>query len=343
MVEGLGTTIDVILANGELHEGDTIIVCGLNEPIVTKIKALMLPEAMKRYARHATVKAARGLKIAAPHLHMAIAGSPVLVLGPGEDLEQLKLQVQQKMTSLHSRLDKTGVRLHASSLGALEALLTLLKENRVLVGSLAIGPVEKKDIRKASAMLTHPIILAYDVKVGSHQIGAPVASNLGEEVRIFTSDVIYDLCDQITAYLQTQETALLKQKRQEAVFPCILQILPGSIFTRKNPIILGCRVLQGCVYVGTPICVPDKKVFIGHVSSLHVKNQAVEQAQDVEVAIKLSGCPTIMYNRHFDHTNLLVSQLTRSSIDVLKQYFKEEVGMDGWKLVVKLKKLLHIP
>jgi len=30
VVEGLGTTIDVVLINGVLHEGDQIVVCGLN-------------------------------------------------------------------------------------------------------------------------------------------------------------------------------------------------------------------------------------------------------------------------------------------------------------------------
>jgi translation initiation factor 5B len=29
VIEGLGTTIDVILVNGILHEGDQIVVCGM--------------------------------------------------------------------------------------------------------------------------------------------------------------------------------------------------------------------------------------------------------------------------------------------------------------------------
>ena len=34
-MEGLGTTLDVILVHGQLREGDTIVVCGLNGPITT--------------------------------------------------------------------------------------------------------------------------------------------------------------------------------------------------------------------------------------------------------------------------------------------------------------------
>ena len=43
-LEGLGTTIDVVLINGTLREGDRIVVCGLQGPIVTRIKALKTPQ-----------------------------------------------------------------------------------------------------------------------------------------------------------------------------------------------------------------------------------------------------------------------------------------------------------
>lgn len=47
IIEGLGTTIDVVLSNGYLHEGDKIVLCGLNGPIVTNVRALLTPQPMR--------------------------------------------------------------------------------------------------------------------------------------------------------------------------------------------------------------------------------------------------------------------------------------------------------
>ena len=47
MSEGHGTTIDVVLVNGELKVGDTIVLAGFNGPIVTKIRALLTPEPLR--------------------------------------------------------------------------------------------------------------------------------------------------------------------------------------------------------------------------------------------------------------------------------------------------------
>ena len=47
VIEGLGTTIDVVLVNGVLHEGDSIVLCGMGGPIVTQIRSLLTPHPLK--------------------------------------------------------------------------------------------------------------------------------------------------------------------------------------------------------------------------------------------------------------------------------------------------------
>ena len=85
VIEGHGTTIDVILVNGLIKVGDTIIVSGFNGPIVTQIRALLTPQPMKElrvkgeYIHHQELHGAMGIKISAPGLEHAIAGSELLI------------------------------------------------------------------------------------------------------------------------------------------------------------------------------------------------------------------------------------------------------------------------
>lgn len=38
----------------------------------------------------------------------------------------------------------------------------------------------------------------------------------------------------------------------------------------------------------------------------------------------------------------LVSKISRKSIDLLKKHFKEQMGKEDWRLILKLKKSFHI-
>ncbi|MCO5569743.1 hypothetical protein L7F22_023458 [Adiantum nelumboides] len=360
VVEGLGTTIDVILVNGVLHEGDQIVVCGMQGPIVTSIRALLTPHPMKeirvkgQYLHHKELKAAQGIKLTAQGLEHAIAGTQLHVVGPDDDLEDIKEEAMEDMKNVMSRVDKSGegVCVQASTLGSLEALLEFLKSPavKIPVSGISIGPVHKRDVMRASVMLErkkkeYATILAFDVKV------TPEAKELAEElgVRIFTADIIYHLFDQFTAYMNNIREEKRKEVAEEAVFPCVLRIKPEFVFNKKDPIILGVDVVEGIARVGTPICVPSQEMIdIGKIASMEVNHKVVDTAKKGQaVAMKIAGSTPEeiqkMYGRHFDHQDELVSHITRRSIDVLKESFRDELSVEEWKLVVKLKKLFNIP
>ena len=42
-IEGLGTTIDTIIVNGKLKENDRMVVCTMDGPVITHIRALLTP------------------------------------------------------------------------------------------------------------------------------------------------------------------------------------------------------------------------------------------------------------------------------------------------------------
>ncbi|KAG6556163.1 hypothetical protein Mapa_002104 [Marchantia paleacea] len=360
VIEGLGTTIDVVLVNGVLHEGDQIVVCGMQGPIVTSIRALLTPHPMKElrvkgsYEKHKELKAAQGIKITGQGLEHAIAGTQLYVVGPEDDLEDIKEEAMQDMKNVMSRVDKTGegVCVQASTLGSLEALLEFLKSPavKIPVSGINIGPVHKRDVMRASVMLErkrkeYATILAFDVKVT--QEAKELADEVG--VKIFTADIIYHLFDQFTNYINTVKEEKRKETAEEAVFPCVLKLMPGCIFNKKDPIIVGVDVIEGIAKVGTPLCIPSREfIEIGRIASMEVNHKVVDTAKKGNtVAMKIVGTNAEetqkMYGRHFDMEDEFVSSITRKSIDLLKENYRDDLTMEDWRLLVKLKKLFEIP
>jgi translation initiation factor 5B len=270
VIEGLGTTIDVVLSNGVLNEGDRICVCGLNGPIVTTIRALLTPQPLRElrvksaYQHHKSIKAAMGVKIAAPDLEKAIAGARLLVIGPDDDEDDIKEEVMSDLTSLLQSIDRSGkgVCVQASTLGSLEALLTFLKQMNIPVSGINIGPVHKKDIIRASVMLErcpeYAQMLAFDVPIDKD--AEMLAQEMG--VRIFTANIIYHLFDKFTAYMKELEEQKRKDAMPSAVFPCLLRMVPDAIFNKRAPIIIGVDVVEGTLKIGTPLCVVNEVFMI---------------------------------------------------------------------------------
>ena len=50
-----------------------------------------------------------------------------------------------------------------------------------------------------------------------------------------------------------------------------------------------------------------------------------------------------MYGRHLEETDILYSSISRKSIDTLKEFFRDEVSLDEWKLIKTLKTQFDIP
>ncbi|XP_003491025.1 eukaryotic translation initiation factor 5B isoform X2 [Bombus impatiens] len=352
---GLGTTIDCILVNGILREGETMIVAGTDGPIVTQIRSLLMPQPLKElrvknaYIEHREVKAAQGVKIAAKDLEKAIAGLNLQVAHKPDEVDVLKEEIAKELTSAlgNIRLVERGVYVQASTLGALEALLDFLKSSKIPYAGIRIGPVVKKDVMKASIMLEHDsqyaTILAFDVKI--ERDAQELADSLG--VKIFQADIIYHLFDKFTSYREELKQRKRDENKHIAVFPCKLRILPQYIFNSRDPIVMGVMVEAGIVKEGTPLCVPSKDfVELGMVTSIEYNHKPVESARKgQEVCVKIEPIPgeaPKMFGRHFDEKDFVVSKISRQSIDACKEYFRDDLVKTDWQLMVELKKLFQI-
>ena len=212
-----------------------------------------------------------GVKIVAPDLEKAIAGSRLLVVGPEADEDDMREEVMSDLTTLLNSIDKSGrgVCVQASTLGSLEALLDFLKSSKIPVSGINIGPVHKKDVMRAGTMLEKArelaCILCFDVTVDKD------AERMAEEmgIRLFKgvrrlivwvyvlitviADIIYHLFDAFTAYNAEIQEAKRRDAAPIAVWPCRLKII--ACFCKRDPIILGVDILDGTLRIGTPLCV----------------------------------------------------------------------------------------
>ena len=357
-IDGLGMTVDVLVVNGYLKEGDKAVFCTLDGPIVAEIRGLLTPPPSREmrvkseYIHHKEIKGAIGVKVIGNGLEKVMAGTPVMVVGPDDEVEDIKAEVMSDLTSLQEKLstDKKGVMVQASTLGALEALLQFLREETkppIPVSAIGIGTIHKRDVTKISIMnekgcSEYATILAFDVPVSKETREHAEDVN----VRIFTADIIYHLFDQFTRFMEQ-----LNEKRREdaadiAVFPSICKILPQHVFNQKDPIIVGVEVVEGILKVGTPLCVPALAgLSVGTVTSIEMNGREQETAKKgASVAIKIvnESNPTMTYGRQFDASHSLYSHLSRASIDALKMHFKDKLETEDWRLVVKLKKVFNI-
>lgn len=381
VIEGFGHTMDIVLVNGTLKEGDTIILSTLDGPITTTVRSLLTPPpnremriAKNDFVHHPSISGAVGVKIVAHDLVKVLAGTSVLVaykkgdqkfdepnaqeLDIDDDLDFLREESEKELKSILKlnsgmQTDMKGVTVHASTLGALEALLQFLREEckpPIPVSHAQIGPIHKKDIMKTSIMNDKKLpefatILAFDVPID--QEVEDFAQESG--VKIFKADIIYHLFDQFTAYMKNIRETKKNELKSVVVFPCVLKILPNYIFNKKDPIVIGVEVLEGTLKLDTPICIhslSEGTVDIGRVVSMemnHKETTSAKKSMQVSIRIVNESNPNITYGRHFDHNNSLYSKISRASIDACKEFFADEMTKEDWALTIKLKKVFNIP
>eukprot|EP00466_Bigelowiella_natans_P013265 jgi/Bigna1/75334/fgenesh1_pg.34_\ len=132
-----------------------------------------------------------------------------------------------------------------------------------------------------------------------------------------------------------------KKVEQDVVFPAVVDILPNCVFCKKSPLLMGVLVVelysvtaieydvnnlpQGVLKVGTPLVALKsltEHVLIGKVTGIemdHKEKQEAKKGQEVCIRVEQhANDRSLLYGRHFDHKNQLVSKVTQRSLDALQ-------------------------
>jgi translation initiation factor IF-2 len=354
-MDRLGTTIDVLLKNGTLQEGERIMVAGLNGPIVTTIKSLLTPESTRgkeKYTSHASISTSCSVRICAQGLDQAVAGTELRKVAMGQmpteqQLEELRHNVHSGASTLLNEFkkDSTGIFVKASEAGKLEALLQLLKPIGVPVFEVGLGDVQQKDVRRAAVMKEKrcpefAVIIAFDVKA------SPDAKTqaLRDGVQLITSANIFELQSQLEQrYAPLQEKDGADDKN--LIFPVMLHI--SRIYRDVLPLTFACAVVDGQLQLGTPLCIPGSQLTpVGRVSAIFRDSECLTTAQcgdRVRVTIEQTEAEKqAIASAHFGTGDMLYPLMTRSDIDVFKAAFKDELRREDWKLLNDVKQALRI-
>jgi len=319
--KGVGKTIDVIIYDGTLKKNDTIVIGTLDEPISTKIKALLEPLPLKdirdkktKFTNVSKVSAATGIKISAPELDNVVAGMPLRSCSLNE-IGIVKEEIKKEIEEVVIETDKRGIVIKADSLGSLEALVKMLKEKNIAVKKASIGDISKKDISDASISYEkdplNSAILGFNVKL--------MPDIKAHNVKILTNNIIYKLIEDFEKWQKEENKRLEGKEIEFLVRPCKLQIMKGYIFRQNNPAVVGVDVLEGKVKVDTPLMKKDGNK-ITEVKSIQKDQENLNEAEKgKQVAISL---PKVTVGRQINENNILYSAIPEEDFIKLKELKK---------------------
>ena len=292
--KGLGVTVDVIVYDGTLKVNDTIVIGGLDKAIVTKVRALLEPLPLTemrikkaKFRRVKEVFAATGVKIAAPELDNVIAGMPLR--SAVAHVDQVAEEVQREVKEVLIETDEEGLIIKADTLGSLEALIVLLKENGIPIKSASVGRISKKDIIDAEVSgRENPF---YGVLLGFNTSLLPDAAAYaeGKDVKVLQHDVIYRLIDAYKTWKEDKKKAMELAELDKLVRGGKFRILSGYVFRQSNPAVVGVEVLSGRLKASEPLMNAEGRKLTAIKTIQEEKENVTIAETGKQVAVSMDG------------------------------------------------------
>ncbi len=329
--KGLGATADVILYDGTLKKGDTVVIGSLGDPIQTKVRALLKPRELSeiryesKFKQVKKVTAAVGVKISAPGLEDALAGAPLRVADE-ETLEEIVAQVKSEIDEVRIDTDSMGIMIKADTIGSLEALVHEFQKEEVPIRKAEVGDISHRDAVEASTVEDplYSVVIGFSVKI------APDAKEFlqgtqGSNVKVFTNDVIYRLIEDYQEYAKKQQEQAEKKIFETIIRPGRFKILPGCVFRQSKPAVVGVRVLGGVVRTNADVMLENGNA-VGKIKGLQSAGDNIPSARaGMEVAMAIDGATV---GRQIKEEDFLFINVPERHAKVLEHEIYESLSSD---------------
>lgn len=323
-VEGLGLCMDAIVYDGMLRTNDTIIIAGMEKPLVTKIRGLFEPRQLSDMRDQKTkfqsikqVVAASGVRISAPNIDNVIAGMPFIALqkATDKDIDDAALELQRDVSEVVITTDKEGIIIKADTIGSLEALTKLLKDKGMSIRKASVGNITKKDISDAESNYEKD-------PLESAILGFNVATDQNlknDRVKIIISDIIYKIIEEYEKW-KLDEARRQEEKQLEGLIkPCKIEYLHNYTFRASNPAVIGVEVLVGEMKSGMKIMKEDGEILTS-IKEIQKEKESVKSASKKEqVAVSL---PNVQVGRQINEGDIFYAAIPEDDFRKIKTLTK---------------------
>ncbi|HNZ05198.1 MAG: translation initiation factor IF-2 [Methanothrix soehngenii] len=327
--KGLGTTLDVILYNGEFFAGDTVIVGTSREPLVTKIRALLKPKPLaeirseERFLPVKHVSAASGVKVSAPKLDNALAGSTIRVVSNPDEVEALSLELKSELDAVRIDTESEGLIIKSDTIGSLEALVGELKARDIHIHYADVGPISRRDVIRAAA-INDPLlsaILGFNVDILPDALNEIQKTN----VPVFSSDIIYTIIESYERWVEDQKNKMEQERLEAVIRPGAVRILPDCVFRQSKPAVVGVQVIGGIVRTQVNLMREDG-ANVGVIKGIQAHNENQGSATvGQEVAVSIDG-PTV--GRQIHEGDILYVNIPEKHARIVELELKPKLAED---------------
>jgi translation initiation factor 5B len=241
--------------------------------------------------------------------------------------------IVEEVEKLRIQTDRDGVILKTDTLGSLEAITASLSNYGVPLRLADVGDVSKRDIAEAEAVWVddrlHAVVLAFNVRVLPD--AQQEATSAG--IPIFKAEIIYHLLEDYLKWFEDQRAAGVKAELESLIRPGSVKVLPGFIFRRSKPAVVGVEVLAGRIRPKYPL-MDENGRRVGEVMQIQDKGEDLQEAtKGMQVAASIDK--GVVGRNVVEGQNLVVDVPERHA-KILQSKFASELTPEESELVSNL-------